>query len=298
MPDVKIKDTFTVKVDSKDVLVCVVKPTAEQVKKAQLVYNETYGAAWGSKAPSRSAVEARDRQGDYWTEEDKKRANELEAFIKEGEVKLVKKGIKLSDAKKLALEIIKKRREFNRLNMARSDAYTNTAEAQAENARFNYLLSVCARYEPGGEHFFKNLDDLYDRVNDPAAIEISRRFQLLQYNVDNDYQKKLPENKFLIQWGYMNDKLQLLNEQRKPVDEEGRLIDEEGRFINEKGEYVDREGNRVDKEGNLLEEETSFLDEEGNPIGAPSQKVPSEEPEKGGSLAKVSQRRTPSPLSA
>ena len=85
------------------------------------------------------------------------------------------------------------------------------------------------------------------------------------YVVDKDFEKKLPENKFLSKFEYVNDDLSLVNK-------EGTTVDTEGRRINDEGHYLDEDGNRVDIDGNLLDEDgayvpqVTYLDENGKPI--------------------------------
>jgi hypothetical protein len=86
------------------------------------------------------------------------------------------------------------------------------------------------------------------------------------YCLDNDYEEKLPENKFLKQYKFVDDKLRFINKEGKLVDEEGRLLDENGRFINDKGEYVDKDGNLVTLDGEYVVEFKPFLDDSGKPI--------------------------------
>jgi hypothetical protein len=86
------------------------------------------------------------------------------------------------------------------------------------------------------------------------------------YGLDNDFEKTLPENKFLHKYKFVDEKLRLVDKQGRLIDAEGRLIDDKGRYIDEAGNYVDKFGNKVDKDGEYLFESKPFLDEEGNPI--------------------------------
>jgi hypothetical protein len=86
------------------------------------------------------------------------------------------------------------------------------------------------------------------------------------YGLDSDFEKKLPENKFLITYKLVNEDLEYVDSKGRPVDEEGRLIDENGRFINEEGKFVDKDGNLVDDKGDYVIEFKPFLDDEGKPI--------------------------------
>jgi hypothetical protein len=274
----KMKDVFTVTIkdenDPRKILeefqLAVVRPNNEHIKKGQNIYNETYSDALKSKAVVRAKVEQVLEEQGVWNKEKEEQVAALNKELLEGERTLYKGGIKFTDAVELAKKMQKTRLELARLSAPKNDLYSNTAEAQADNARFNYYLSVCTRREPGGEPYFKNLQDVYDRVNDAGAILASSRFALLQYNLDNNFQLKYPENKFLHKYKLINSRCQWLNRDGKPVsrDEDGteRLIDEDGRFVDSEGRWIDRAGNLVNKDGELIGEFEPFLDDQGNNI--------------------------------
>jgi hypothetical protein len=52
-----------------------------------------------------------------------------------------------------------------------------------------------------------------------------------------DWEKDLPENKFLVEFNFVNEDLELVNE-------DGHLVDSQGKLINKDGRYVDKEGNK------------------------------------------------------
>jgi hypothetical protein len=86
------------------------------------------------------------------------------------------------------------------------------------------------------------------------------------YGLDNNYEKSLPENKFLKKYKFVDDNLRLVNKDGHFVNEDGKLIDENGRFVDENGNFVDRDGNRVDADGEYVVDSKPFLDDEGNPV--------------------------------
>ena len=149
----------------------------------------------------------------------------------------------------------------------RTNLDNHTAEGQADNARFNYLISACLVYSSNKDKkYFKNYEEYLSKAAEPIAIKAAQVLANMLYGLDNDYEKKLPENKFLIKYKFVDNKLRLVNKEGKLVDNEGRLIDEFGRFINEKGEYVDKNGNLVDENGDYITDFKPFTDDDGNPI--------------------------------
>jgi hypothetical protein len=195
----------------------------------------------------------------------------------DGEKKLAKGGIQLAEAKNIALNMKKLREELRELISVKTNLDTHTAEGQADNARFNYLVSACTVYNETKEPYFKNYEDYTNRSSDLVAILSAQQLAGMLYGLDNDYESKLPENKFLKTYKFVDDKLRFINKEGKLVDSEGRLIDDNGRFINEKGEFVDKNGNLVNKDGDYVVEFSPFLDDSGKPISIEEDKKKIEE---------------------
>ena len=156
---------------------------------------------------------------------------------------------------------------------------SHTAEGQADNARFNYLVSACVVYKDSKKKYFKDYEDYLNRSSELVAIYGAQKLASMMYGLDSDFEKKLPENKFLIKYKLVNDNLEFVDSQGRLVDAEGRLIDANGRFINEAGEFVDKDGNLVDQEGEYLIEFSPFLDENGNPINVEENNDKTETPQ-------------------
>jgi hypothetical protein len=156
--------------------------------------------------------------------------------------------------------------ELRELLATRSALDANTAEGQAENARFNALVALCLVYDNSGERYYNTVDDYLEHAADEEAFTAGTLLGEMMFNLDRDYEKKLPENEFLIQWGFVDDKLRLVNKEGHLVDSEGRLINEEGRYVDKDGNYVDKNGNPVGEDGTPVVETQPFLDDEGNPV--------------------------------
>lgn len=249
-----------------DVELAAVKPNAKQVQEASLIY----GAAWAKNVKNglimRKALDQHLRDQGVWNDAKDKEFRELQSSI-DSKVKLLSRGgIKLKEAKKLALEISTLRATLRLLLMDRTAEDNNTAEGQAENAKFNYLVSVCVVYNDTGKPYYSSLEDYLNKSAEPEAFIIAGKLAELLYGYDSDFEKSLPENKFLREYGFVDEDFRFINSEGKRTDSEGRLVNEDGRFINEEGEFVDADGNRVDEDGNPVVDTQPFLDDEGNPI--------------------------------
>jgi hypothetical protein len=204
-----------------------------------------------------------------WGEAEENEMKELRKKLLVGSRKLPKGGIKLSEGKKLALQMIKDRRRLLELSLMRSALDGLTAEAQAEQHRFNYLVSVCSVYNDNDQRVFESLEDYLEKSDTEWGTTIANKFSSLMTDIE-DYKANLPEHKFLVKYKFMNDKYQLVDEKGRAVNEDGRHVDEDGRYIkwldNEKFVFVDIEGNEVDKDGEYVIEHMPFLDENGEPV--------------------------------
>lgn len=281
MPElVKKKETFTVD----NVQYDIQRPNQKHKIEAQKVYNRAYRDAIESGAIVRARVESVALEQQIWSEADVKEHDKLQKELKEAEDKIKSGGIKLSEGRKLALQISDLRNKIRELLSKRNSLDANTAEAQAENARFNKLVSLCTVYSDTGKVYFPSYDEYLEKSDsDKVAGEAGRRLMLMLYDVDPNFEASLPENKFLRTYKFVDEKLRFIDKSGKLTDREGRHVDENGRFIrwlNEKDfEYVDRAGRKVDKDGKPLEEEKAqpFLDDDGKPVTVTTDKKVSRE---------------------
>jgi hypothetical protein len=114
--------------------------------------------------------------------------------------------------------------------------------------------------------YFLNYEDYLNRSSDQVAILGAQKLAAMLYGLDSDFEKKLPENKFLVQYKFVNDKLQFIDQSGRLTDTDGRLVNEDGRYINDNGQFVDRDGNLVDEKGDYVVEFSPFTDDNGKPV--------------------------------
>lgn len=258
--------TFNVTIDGKDTSFLIRSPSLQDQREATKVYNLSFSEALKAKAVVRAKLDDLLVDQGLWDAIKQAKFTELQSQILEGERKLAKGGISLSEAKNVALTMKKHREELRDLISVKTNLDTHTAEGQADNARFNYLVSACTVYKENNKPYFSNYEDYTNRASDPVAIAAAQNLAGMLYGLDNDYEEKLPENKFLRQYKFVDDKLRLINKDGKLVDIDGRLVDDNGRFINEKGEFVDKDGNLVNADGDYIVDFKPFLDDDGKPI--------------------------------
>lgn len=257
---------FTVAIDGKDVEFVVKSPTLQNQRDAQKAYNQAFTDAVRSKCIVRAKLDDLLKEQGLWNETKQALFNSLQKELADGEKRLAKGGFSLSEAKKLALRMRVVRDDIKELISVRTSLDNHSAEGQADNARFNFLVSTCVVYKENDQPYFSSMEDYLNRADDQVAILGAQNLANMLYGLDNDFEKNLPENKFLSKFKFVDDKLRLVNKDGHLVNEDGKLIDEFGRFVDAEGNYVDKDGNRVDATGEYIIETQPFLDDEGNPV--------------------------------
>lgn len=134
----------------------------------------------------------------------------------------------------------------------RLDAFT--AENQAEQARFDCLVSLCTYMN--NERVFKNVDEYLEKAGEDWAVKCARALNKILYpDTDENWEMSLPENKFLKANGLINENGDLINKEGHLVDENMRLINDDGRLVDESGNLVNHNGetenNYTDYENDL-----------------------------------------------
>jgi hypothetical protein len=257
---------FKVTIDGTEREFLVKSPSLENQREAQKVYNQAFTDAIKSKSVVRAKLDDLLEDQGLWNDEKQAKFTSLQKELLDGEKRLAKGGFSLNQAKDLAVSMKKIRDDIRDLISVRTSLDNHSAEGQADNARFNYLVSVCVVYNDTKEPYFSNLEDYLNRSTEEVAIKGAQNLANMLYGLDNDYESNLPENKFLKKYRFIDDKLRLIDKKGRLVDKEGRLIDESGRFVDENGNFVDKYGNQVDKDGEYIVEPEPFLDENGKPI--------------------------------
>jgi hypothetical protein len=255
-----------------DVTVLVKKPTKKELNDSQLVYNKVWREALENKAILRQKLNDYLTEQGVWSDEKQKQYEDYIKKINERELILKKGGIPLKKAKSIALELKRFRADFRDLISERTSYDTNTAEGTADNARFDYLVSVCVLDPSTKTPVFKNIDDYNQKGAEPWAVKAAGELANFLYNLDPNYEINLPENNFLKKFNFTDEKGRLVNKEGHliAVDEDGkeRLIDEEGYYVAYDAEgkqyFVNRDGEKIEREKDIVT--AAFLDDDGNPI--------------------------------
>ena len=276
----------------------IIKPTAQQNEDATMEYNRVFSKALNNGALLREKLQDHmERQG-LWDKEKEKQYNDIIAKLNKAEIQLNKGGIKLAEAREIAIEMRKTRLELQQLIAEKNAMDVNTAQGQAEQARFNKLLVSCLVYSNDEKPFYDDVSDYLQKQSigsDGVGYIAAEKFGNVYFGLDSDYENGLPENMFLKKWQFIDTDLQLINKEGHAIDQDGRLIDALGRFIDAEGNYVDRDGNPLNEEGSYDFKSQPFLDDEGNPLSDPDEV---EKPKKRGRPKKKAEAKEEEPQTA
>ena len=261
-----IKKDFTATVNGETLELCVMTPTTLDKKEAQKVYNGAFTEALKSGAVVRAKLEDILVEQGLWNEEKQIRFDTIQKELSDHEQVLEKGGIPLSRAKDIAMQMKKLRAEFREIISDKTSLDNHSAEGLADTERFNYLVYACTYYADGKRKYFSSYKDYMNLGDDPVSVAAAANLANLIYNLEDNYEKKLPENKFLMDYRFVDEKLRFIDKEGRLTDFEGRLVNEQGRYIDEEGHYVDKYGNRIDEAGNLETEFVPFTDDDGKPV--------------------------------
>ncbi len=240
--------------DGTEVKVYVKQPDNESIKSADRHRAKAWNLAFQDGVLTRKEVETMMEERGIWDSEKASKEEQITKEIVDLEKKLYrgngKKKPKLSEGRELAVQMRQKRLELRELISERIAMDENTAEALAENARFDYLVSCCCFYSENDEPVFEDYEDFSEKSSTSLATAAASMLAKMMYNLDSDFEKNLPENKFLRKFDLVNEDGLLVDPNNKAI-----LVDAEGRRLDQEGYYVDEKGNRVDKDGNPVNDE-------------------------------------------
>ena len=246
-----MKKTF--KLDDKEY--AVITPTAKVRRDSQIEHGKVFGQLLkAGELLTRAELDKLIAKNEIWSADLQKQYKELNTKVAENIAALEAGNMKLNKARELALTIADQRAKLSELTSEYKQYDDITMDAKAEEAAFDYLVSKCLVDNETGEQVYKDIDDYIEHKDDTLASMGYINMMQLEYGSLGDIQKSLPENKFLIEWKFVNDDLRFINK-------DGQLVDREGKLVTEDGEYIDQEVKNIERQ--------PFLDDDGNPIEKP-----------------------------
>jgi hypothetical protein len=142
-----METSFKITVDNKEVELDIKAATLADQRESQKIYNQSFSDAVKSGSIVRAKLDDLLKDQGLWDDKKENQFKTLQKEIFDNEKKLAKGGISLKDAKNLAISIQQLRNELRDLIAVKTNLDSHTAEGQADNARFNYLVSACVVYK-------------------------------------------------------------------------------------------------------------------------------------------------------
>jgi hypothetical protein len=261
----KIEFTAPATVGAAPAVFYAVRPTRRDTQDAEIERKRVFTDMLRKRLLLNKDVDAVAREQKYWDdgreEEFRRLATELRDLtdVFQGRVQ----GTTKAAARAAAIRVRQLRAEMSQLDADRSALYQQTAEAAASDAEFNFLLARCIR-DAAGKPVYKDVDDMLSRTDDPVFGPAFNAFLKVHLGFDKlEEARKRPENQFLLQHGYCDEELRLIDPATKTfVDADGRPVDKFGRPLNADGLPVDDRGRVVDDEGRPVGPTYPFVDDE------------------------------------
>ena len=254
MPKEKFTDINILDEDGVERNIRVIKPTNKLNSEAQRIGAKVWTDCIQDGVMTKQELKQLMKDKGIWGEAHDKRQREIEDSLVSLERQLYinkRKKMKLSEAKQIAYDMKRKRIELRDHIAERIALEGNTAESLADNAKIDFLVANCTLFQ-NGQKVYKTIEDYQNGADDIVAFTAAAALAEMLYSLDASFERGLPENKFLVAAGLVNEDLDLVNK-------EGELVDLDGKVINERGWYQDEDGNRVDKNGNPMTDQGTYI---------------------------------------
>ena len=211
-------DTFDE--DGKPLKLCLLKTNVKINKLCDIEYKKAWIFLLRQGIPTHKRLLKDFEENGAWTKEDEKKLQDI--HIRMGvQGHLMEKFIqqdKTEDAQQAALEVVQLRNESYELVETVNQAYSFSCEGGANEIRHEAYVAYGAVYEEDFDKtYFKNYDDFKQRRDERAAVDLHVAYMQTVIKSNTDYIHDLPENKFLVNTGYLTKELKLQLEKEKPV---------------------------------------------------------------------------------
>jgi len=213
----------------------------------------------------RSELEKFLKQNGMWSAEDQSTLDSVNQDINNLLGKLRSGGIKLSEGREIAVSITDRRQQLVDLMQKRQSFDDSTIESMADNEKTDYFIYACTRDSSTGNRYWDSFNDMKaDKDSDAYKNAMSLSMSVL-YGIDPEFEKNLPENKWLRKYNYLDENLSFIDRiTGKYVNRDGTPIEEVQDALIEKLQSIVGD----------IEEEVPFIDDEtGLPIGEKKKKT-------------------------
>lgn len=231
-------------------------PNADDMSDAEMYYASRIARLVRQKGDSkllvRSEVDEFLKEQGIWSDKDQEKVETINKRIDEGLTRLKKGGIKLSEGREIAIKITEARQELVGIMQKRQIFDNATIESLADDEKIDYLIYACTLKSEDGDRYWESFEDMKDDKASDVYRVASQQGMSVLYGVDADFEKNLPENKWLKKYNFIDDDLTFID--RKT----GEFVDKQGRPISEVQEDM---LSRIESILGDISEETPFIDD-------------------------------------
>lgn len=263
----------TIDKNGKKLVLAIKIPGYKILQDAQMIYNIELTSLIKRSVAENIQLLSRQQLDQYlndlgiWTEKEIRQFLQLQLELRSLELKLKAGGIKISEAKNIALTMKTKRAALLVLYSRRSQFDEITIESMADNKKFKFLITKCIVVDETDMPFFASIEDYETKQNEKSAIDAATALAGYLYGYNKQTEANLVENKWLQQFNFADEHGRLIDNCGRLIDIDGRLINNDGRFIDEQGKFVDNQGRPIDENGDfIIDAIKPFLDDDGKPI--------------------------------
>lgn len=212
------------------ILLEVRDPEFDEYEASKRVYAEKVSElikTSSNKLLLRSQLEDWLEETGVWSQKDQDKIDQLRTEIHDLYKKLNKGNIKLSEAREFAIQMAEKRGKMAQIMIKRQTFDDATVEAIAEQEQKDYLVFACTYIVGEEKRYWDTFEDCkYDKLN-PVYRQAMLRVNNYIYNIDPEIEKQLPENKFLLKYGFVDENMNFIDRKTKvPVDRHGTPLTE------------------------------------------------------------------------
>ncbi len=235
--------------------------TSEDYEEAERIYAikiaSLIRASGGKKLLVRNELDQFLNDTGVWTKADVEKVEKLREQIDDLIDKLKNKDgkTKLSDGRKISLDIYDKRMEITKLEQKRRVFDEATIENAADQEKADYFVFASTVFAETGKQYWDSLEEMKnDKLSDAYKNAAVKAIKAV-YGIDTELEKSLPENKWLKKYGFVDEKLNFVD--RKT----GEKVDRSGKPTKSLEEFIQK---RMESFTGDVKEENPFIDDDTN----------------------------------
>jgi hypothetical protein len=255
-----INEEFEIKEDNGKIVKLTLKnPSPEDVDEADKVYALKVASLIKQKGTKhlllRQTLDEYLRDSGIWTDADETKLQSLQKELNDILNKIRKGGVKESEGRKLCIQCMDKRKEMVKVASKKQVFDNVTLESLAETEKIDYLVYSSILYAETGDKYWDSFEDMKnDKLSNVYNIGVQKVLSNI-YGVDNEFEKRLPENRWLKKHGFVDEDLNYVDKKtHERVDRDGNLLKQVEKELKQ----------QIDNLQGEIEEEVPFIDDDTN----------------------------------